>query len=81
MFHLFHAGILDIPLIPGVLLQWQVLSTPHCTWTCALTVQSMVKTMHVPKLLAQEVPQIPESVCASVGTYPGLAALPFTRGK
>lgn len=80
MFHLFRADMLGIALVPGVLLEWQVLSTPHCTWSCALTVQNMVKMSDVPKLLAQ-VPHIPEPGGALVGAYPGPAAPPFARGK
>lgn len=74
------ADILDIALVPGLLLEWQVLSTPHCTSSCALTVQSMVKITNVPKLLAQ-VPQIPEPGGALEGTYPGPTTPPFARGK
>lgn len=70
------ADILDIALVPGL----QVLSTPHCTSSCALTVQSMVKITNVPKLLAQ-VPQIPEPGGALEGTYPSPATRPFDRGK
>lgn len=51
IFHLFCTDILDNALIPGVLLKWQVLSTPHYTCSCALSVQNKVKITSVPKLL------------------------------
>lgn len=51
IFHLFCTDILDNALIPGVLLEWQVLSTPYYTCSCALNVQNKVKITSFPKLL------------------------------
>lgn len=78
--HLFCTDILDNALIPGVLLEWQVLNSPHYAWSCAPNVQNMVKITSVPKLLVW-VPQISESGCALVGTYPGPGTCLFSRGK
>lgn len=78
--HLFCTDILDNALIPVVLLEWQVLNSPHYAWSCAPNVQNMVKITSVPKLLVW-VPQISESGCALVGTYPGPGTCLFSRGK